>query len=105
MATEVAVVIGGDDGGACSAADCGFVAGVGAPVDARTAGLVGWLAAATGSTEGAAEFRGCLRKNSPVPRMRNTAAPPMIKGVFPRDSLTEDSEVESDDENLPKMSM
>jgi hypothetical protein len=29
----------------------------------------------------------------------------MIKGVFPRDSLIEGSEVVSDDENLPKMSM
>src|SRR6267378_348869 len=104
LGTEVAGVIAGDNGGACSAASCEFIAGVGALVDTRAVGLVGWLTAATGTTEGGAELRWRI-KNSPAPRMRNTAAPAMIKGVFPRDSLTKGSEVVWDDVNLPKTSL
>src|SRR5882762_1384575 len=104
LGTEVAGVIAGDNGGACSAASCEFIAGVGALVDTRAAGLVGWLTAATGATGGVAGLRWRI-KNSPAPRMRNTAAPAMIKGVFPRDSLTEGSEVVWDDVNLPKTSL
>jgi hypothetical protein len=92
LGTEVAGEIAGDNGGACSAADCGITAGVGTLVDGRGAGLVGWLAEVTGTTAGAVELRWRI-KNSPAPRpMRNTAAPATIKGVFPRDSLAEDSE-------------
>src|SRR5882762_3007086 len=104
LGTGFAGVIAGDNGGACSAASCEFIAGVGALVDTRAAGLVGWLTAATGATGGVAGLRWRI-KNSPAPRMRNTAAPAMIKGVFPRDSLTEGSEVVWDDVNLPKTSL
>src|SRR6266436_3604916 len=104
LGTEVAGVIAGDNGGACSAASCEFIAGVGALVDTRAAGLVGWLTAATGATGGVAGLRWRI-KNRPAPRMRNPAAPAMIKGVFPRDSLTEGSEVVWDDVNLPKTSL
>src|SRR3979409_2019074 len=91
LGTEVAGVIAGDNGGACSAAGCGFIAGVGALVDARGTGLFGWLTAATGTTEGVVELRWRI-KNSPAPRLRTPATPAMIKGVFPRDSLSEGSE-------------
>src|ERR1700704_6205706 len=91
LGTEGAGVIAGDNGGACSATGCGFIAADGALVDARGADLVGWLTAAIGATGGVAVFRWRI-KNSPAPRMRTPATPAMIKGVFPRDSLSEGSE-------------
>jgi len=51
---------------------------------------------------GGTELRWC-RRTAP-PRDEKYSRSPMIKGVFPRDSLTEGSDVVSDGENLPKIS-
>src|ERR1700730_2609147 len=102
MGTSETGVGTGADGGTSSSVATG---GVRTLVGAGRSGVVVWLAAAMGAAEGEAELPRCI-KNSPVPRpMRNTAAPAMISGVLPRDSLDEDTRLALDAEKLARTSL
>src|SRR3984893_14582237 len=111
MGTSETGVGTGADGGTSSSVARVTTGGVRALVGVRTlvgrgrSGLVVGLAAAMGAAEGEAELPRCI-KNSPVPRpMRNTAAPAMISGVLPRDSLDEDTRLALDAEKLARTSL
>src|SRR3984893_13993556 len=105
MGTSETGVGTGADGGTSSSVARVTTGGVRTLFGARRSGVVVWLAAAMGAAEGEAELPRCI-KNSPVPRpMRNTAAPAMISGVLPRDSLDEDTRLALDAEKLARTSL